>query len=401
MSLTTGEVQRGRRRKKILSFPWLLGLSACLFALPVRAQTAATGGMLSFPLNFAEKESSLSTTLEVGKQEVRFRKEPDFGKDRILRRALKVGPGKDDFIGFAVNLTRRNLYLDLNQNLDLTDDPQGVFQAQEGGLPIFFRNIRLNLHKNGIDRSYVLNPLYFYAESSYYMAIESSYRGEIELHGEKWRLEVQDNLDGEINLQDQFSITRAASSGEAGGGAPTYSGMQVPVNLFLGGHQYRLSFGFGAESDVSQLMAGFTEISSPLGELVLDGQFVQRLVLQGNGLVILDSPTQPLPVPADKYRVQAIYLQSPPSTMVFAARDVSRFPEFSVTAGASYHLRAGGPLESRVAVASRGNSLGLNYVLTGVAGESYTASNPGRKNPPKFSIYQGDRQLAAGNFEYG
>jgi hypothetical protein len=103
-----------------------LGLGALFFHPPLRAQTATAGATLSFPLTFTEKGSSLSTVINLGGQEVKFRKEPDFGKDRIVRRALKVGPDKDDFIGIAADLTTHTLYLDLNQNLDLTDDPQGV-----------------------------------------------------------------------------------------------------------------------------------------------------------------------------------------------------------------------------------------------------------------------------------
>ena len=65
---------------------------------------------------------------------MKFRKEPDFGKDKVVRSALRIGPGKNDFMGFAVNLTRRSLYLDLNQNLDLTDDPDGIRREREGGI---------------------------------------------------------------------------------------------------------------------------------------------------------------------------------------------------------------------------------------------------------------------------
>jgi hypothetical protein len=403
MALTTLKDGLSHQRKSALTILLLLGLGALFFHPPLRAQTATTGATLSFPLTFTEKGSSLSTVINLGGQEVKFRKEPDFGKDRILRRALKVGPDKDDFIGIAADLTTRTLYLDLNQNLDLTDDPQGVYQGDKSSSSVLtlFRNVRLDLHKNGVDRSYLLDPFHFYGGGADYLAISSAYQGEIELDGRKWRLEVQDNLDGEINRRDRFSITRAASSHQAGGGAPTYSGMPVPISLFVDGHEYRLSFAFGTGPDVPPMTADLTEIRPPLGELVLDGRFIRRLVLEGAGLVVLDSPTRSVLLPVDRYRVRSVYIQPAPGRPVLAASDSAQIAGLSVTPGAPCHLKVGGPLESIVTTTARGNVLQLDYVLKGVGGEQYSLGNTDRVNPPKFAIYQGNHQLASGSFSFG
>jgi hypothetical protein len=233
------------------------------------------------------------------------------------------------------------------------------------------------------------------------LAISSGYQGEIELDGRKWRLEIQDNLDGEINRQDRFSITRAASSGEAGGGAAAYSGMPVPVDLFLDGHEYQLSFAFGTGPDVPTMTADFTETRPPLGELILEGQFIRRLVLEGAGLVILDSPTRSVLLPVDRYRVRSIYIQPAPGRPLLAASDGIRIAELSVTAGAPCHLKVGGPVESTVTAAARGNMLRLDYALKGAGGEQYSLGNTDRRNPPRFAIYQGNHQLASGVFSFG
>ena len=408
MTATTKKVWLGRLQRKsnlllCLNLPsvFLLGLGICLFQFPVSAQTATTGATLSFPLKYVEMgASSLSSIIIPGKQEVKFRKEPDFGKDKVLRRALKIGSGKDDYIGFAVNLTSRTLYLDLNQNLDLTDDPQGIHKGQGGGGMALFRNVRLNLHKNGVDRSYLLDPFYFYGRDSCYIAIRSSYRGEIELTGRKWKLAVQDNLDGDINPQDRFSITPVAGNAEANRDLPAYSAMPAAKSLFLGGHQYQLSFVFGTGPESSPLTANFKEITSDLGELVLDGQFIRRLVLEGAALVILDPPTRPIRLPVDKYRIQAIYLQSAPGKPMISG-NASTIPQFSVITGTPYHLKIGWPLESSVKAAASGNKLQLSYFLKGAGGEQYSLSDSNRSRPPRFAIYKGNRQLAAGNFEFG
>jgi hypothetical protein len=382
-------------RSQLLAILQLLGV--CLWGLPLLAQTATTGASHSFLLHYAEKNVSLSSVINAGKQEVKFRKEPAFGKDQVLRRALQIGPNKNDFIGFAVDLTRRTLYLDLNQNLDLTDDPDGVYQGQGGRAYASFANVRLNLRKNGVVRSYLLDPFYFYGRGDAgYIAVKSSYQGEIELYGQKYWVEVQDNLDGVVNRQDQFSIAVSAEAGRAG-----YRPMPVATKLFLSGHQYQLNFTFEAGPGVSPLIANVTEISSPLGELVIDGQFIRRLVLEGDaGLAILDSPTQPIFLPVGKYFVQAVYLQSALSKPALTS-NVSRMPQFSVTAGTPYHLRVGGPLESSVTATASGNFLKLSYVLKGVGDEQYSVSNQNSGKPPGIAIYQGDRQLAAGNFQFG
>lgn len=379
---------------------WLLVPSLCLLCAPACAQTAAAGTPLSFPLRFVEKSSSLSLSAEPGKQEVKFVKEPDFGKDKILRNAFQVGPGKGDFLGFAVDFTRRTLYLDLNQNLDLTDDPQGVFQGEKSASPdtASFKNVRIRVQKNGIDRVYLLGSFYYFSDNSGYADIKSSYIGEVELYGRKWRLEVMDNLDGKIDDQDQFTIVLAAGGDDAKT-PPPYAGMKVPQNLFLDSHQYELKFAYDPAPDTSPLTVHITEISAPVGNLILDGQFIRRLVLKGKGLVILDSPAQANTVPVDKYQIQSVYLQAAGDPML--STNASAIPSFSITAGAPVPLKIGGPVTSSVKAVSRGSTLQLNYLLKGAGGELYTAVKPDPKKPPKVVIYQGDRQLGTGNFEFG
>ena len=217
------------------------------FGLPqvsVHAQANAKGTTLSFPFKYREN-GPLTTRIMLGRQEVKFRKEPDFGKnDRIVRQALKVGPDENDFVGFAANLTSHTLYLDLNQNLDLTDDPRGIYRSEitRGTLgPYgFFRGVRLNLSQGGISRPYLLEPFYVLGEDTSYIYIRSYHEGEIELYGQKWRFLVQDNLDGQFDAQDNFLIMPAARGSQSKG--TPYRPMPIPKNLFMGGHQFQLGF---------------------------------------------------------------------------------------------------------------------------------------------------------------
>ena len=57
-----------------------------------------------------------------------FKKEPVFSGGKVIRGMLQLGGGTSDEMGFAWDRTAGKLYLDLNRNLDLTDDPgRGVF----------------------------------------------------------------------------------------------------------------------------------------------------------------------------------------------------------------------------------------------------------------------------------
>ena len=115
MSFNRKRVRFGAASSKGLLMPFvsrqmvLLTLGAGLICAPIRAQTVPANAVLSFPLTFDAKGTPFS--IAVGRQEVKFRKEPDFGKDKVVRRALSVGPDKSDFIGFAADLTRKTLYL--------------------------------------------------------------------------------------------------------------------------------------------------------------------------------------------------------------------------------------------------------------------------------------------------
>jgi hypothetical protein len=63
-------------------------------------------------------------------------------------------------------------------------------------------------------------------------------------------------------------------------------------------------------------------------------------------------------------------------------------------------LLAGGPLTNSVDVMRRGKYLALNYRLTGVGG-GYQLVNQDRSHPPEFTVYQGDRKIGSGKFEFG
>ena len=63
--------------------------------------------------------------------------------------------------------------------------------------------------------------------------------------------------------------------------------------------------------------------------------------------------------------------------------------------------KAGGPLTNRVSVTRRGRLLVFNYQLAGAEGATYRLGRQDRSRPPEFAVYQGEKEIATGKFEFG
>ena len=74
-----------------------------------------------------------------------FLKEPELSQRHVFRRVLQFGKDTNNAIALIWDQPKRKLYLDLNRNLDLTDDPAGVFVSTNKGLTQLFTNVTLPL----------------------------------------------------------------------------------------------------------------------------------------------------------------------------------------------------------------------------------------------------------------
>jgi hypothetical protein len=137
---------------------------------------------------------------------VKFEKEPDFGKRHIIRGSIPLGSNKKNNVGFAWDRTQKKLYVDLNRNKDLTDDPNGIFESKDSSSFQFFREIQLSLQKGALILPYTIEMrMYYYGRNTYCSAIiHSGYSADIELYGKRWRVQIVDNMNGNIAPGDQF-----------------------------------------------------------------------------------------------------------------------------------------------------------------------------------------------------
>ncbi len=361
-----------------------------------------------FRLPFKEKGFYLRVLVPLEGSEVTFKKEPDFGDHKIIRGAIPAAREEKDFLCFAWDVTKLKLYLDLNRNLDLTDDPSGVFQGQGKKYQQSFHNVRFKSINSQVPLLYQVT-LSFSDYRIYgiplrcLINVRSGWQGDIEFYGKKWQLRLADNLDGIIGPEDVLTLRPYKEGQEEPVDFSSYDRLDPPQRIFFDGHDYDLGFGFEPGAGGSQLVATFTESPSPLGALEMKGSHIRRLVLRGvkdsrSSLVLLDSPGNEVLIPARVYNRQRIFLDEGEIFRVLFAYSRN---EISVIQDKVTPLKLGVPLTHTVEMSRRGTELMLDYQLVGMGGERYINYGRNPRNRPTFAIYLGENKIGSGSFEYG
>ena len=385
-----------------------------------------------FRLQYKESGFWFHVRLDLESTEVVFKKEPDYAGREVVRSVLPIGQGRDDFIGFAWDRVGRRLYLDLNRNLDLTDDPSGAFESQNG----LFEGIRLEYTDGEVSIPYVIDVA-FYRPFGSFARIRSGWEGEIELNGKKMSLGIVDNMDGTVRSGPRVRepsgpgdiiaprpfdslILRARNGTDEPDTSEVLGDVElppigmparlldpdpfpIPQRLSFDGGSYDLAFAFEPGETQTELVATFTESDTPMGKLKIDGQFIKRLILwervsRGLSLVVLDSPDTSVLVPVGEHFEQMVYLDSGGPRGLFRAQ---RYASVFITEDEPTTLTIGGPLKHDFRVYRRGNALQFAHTLRGTGGITYTASEPDLEEAPVFVIYKDGQEIASGAFEYG
>jgi len=142
------------------------------------------------------------------------------------------------------------------------------------------------------------------------------------------------------------------------------------------------------------------EAADETGRLRIEGRFVTHLLLTRAGgsweQVSIDREGMAR-LPAGSYVLRTVQLQDPNS----AAGWWGWMPQerrVVVTQGGLTTLRVGGPLRQKLSAQRNGRAIVLSHELIGIGGERYR-SNSGRG--PTFTVYDGNRRIGSGQFEYG
>jgi len=137
---------------------------------------------------------------------------------------------------------------------------------------------------------------------------------------------------------------------------------------------------------------------SVLGELKIEGECVERLILLGKdgNSKWFDKPGETIELPVGQYQLQESRLEEG-YVCVLGAGIENKW--ITIAENKLAVLKVGAPLKQTLEVKRRGKALVLDYRLIGIGGESY--NNNDRNKPPKLIIYNGDEEINSGRFEYG
>jgi len=401
--------------KAALVLAGLLGLASGA-ASSLRAQDAGAGAgmnsqsgqVVTAYLDYREVNYSfVNWNLSVSARPLAFKKEPAFTGGKVTRGTLRLGGGASNEVAFAWDRAAGKLYLDLNRNLDLTDDPAGVFSraSRSGDMYQTFTNIHLPFRTQAGERQ-ALVDLNFNAYAGLYCsaALRSFWQGKVILQSEEYQLgllagsfEQGQSLES-VNLLLRPWAERNNSFSIYGG---SLEAVPFSQKLFVGNHAYQLQCTNEVQGDTAKVRVQFTEQQPGLGELKIAGEFVRRVALQGGPyLVVLDKPEPVVKVPVGSYGPVKVWLKKGGVEATLDARTEAAAGRITVNDKRPAVLTVGGPLTNSVSISRRGKNLALNYQLVG-AGGAYQLVNQDRSHPPEFTVYQGDKKVASGKFEFG
>ena len=376
--------------------------------LSALACSAALGGALLGAAEQSPASAGVTARLEFREQtegaeglwlsadstrEVAFRKEPQYARGPVRRGILSVGPEPGDVIGFAWEPRARTLHLDLDRDLDLTNDPGGAIR----GHPLYgegqaleaqqFSGIRLELERDGIARSYFLSATLFDHTDGSNFSVRSGWAGTVRLGDQEHRIELQDNLDGAIGSGDRLWV---GSDPGSPGGHTFYH----PRCLLLGGDPYRVRAQFEPEGRVGAVALTLERAETAIGTLDLAGSGFEELVLEGACAAVLRPPQEQVRLPEGTYIAREVRSEFGLSAVMFGG-PVS----FDIRPGETTRLAIGDPLRPAVETQARGRTLVLDCQLLGQGGEQYSGRELG--HAPELEIRSSDRVLLRDSFEFG
>ena len=334
-----------------------------------------------------------------------------------MRGTLKFGDRSDHFIAFILDASRGKLYLDLNRNQDLTDDPSGVYSCQprfSSGSSYCFNNVRLafktaaGVHPALLDLCFIAfgknNQPSVFADRHYL------WEGKLACEGQFWQVGLVDSLQGQIGTAEgAILLLRPWSARNHGhpGQAGSLDLIGLPRNLFFADRAFRLDSAYIQQDSRPQYRLDFQPQPTELGRLRLTGQFIQRLVLARQSApplaVILDTPGPVAMLPVGSYTNGRVRLKH---GEVEASRLADRFGRAPtvpcapvIKSAGEAVLTIGGPLTNTVQVRRRGNFLVLDYRLLGAGGEVFEARGP--HTDPAFAVYRAGKKVYSARFEPG
>jgi hypothetical protein len=405
--VTTGRDTTNRLSS--LALVWVLGaLALCLAAAQ---DTASNGGLPAVPHEIVLQPQVVPYALEsvywsLDKTNTPFLKEPELSNRGVFRSVLRFGKqDTNNALGLIWDQPKSRLYLDLNRNLDLTDDPAGVFNSTNKGPEQRFTNATVLL-KTAAGLHQAILGLRLWSDGaggSLHAQLDSRsmWQAKVGLPGEEWQVAALDDpLSPEGPAFARFLLLRpwAARTNHVYLRSPTTGILRFPDRLFWLGQAFHLERRFETQGGTSVCKLELTPQQPLLTEVKLSGESLQYAVLHAtNGYtVVLSGPPGTLKVPQGSYTVSAAWLSK-------GAANAYRLADkpLLINATAPTNVVLGGPLTNSVNLLRQGRKLLMNYRLIGADGGSYRLVQEGSGPPPQFMVYHGGKKVQSGTFEFG
>ena len=405
---------------RLRAFRSLLVLSALALRSGQAAETAVPVGVApNLPREVELRRETVPYEVEgvywlLDRTNTPFLKEPGLSKVRVFRSVLQFGKDTNNAFALIWDKPKGKLYLDLNQNRDLTDDPAGVFSPTNTASKAFtcFENVTLPM-RGATSRFPALVDLYMMLEETnrlrVWLDLHSLWQAKVGPPGEEWQMAAVDDLfnpAGPAAAQflllrpwaaraDEVLRTNAASGQDLGSGV-----IPFPDHLFWLGQAFHLERHFVSEGESPVCKVGLAPEQPPLVDLKVSGKSLYYAVLRDtNGYtVVLREPRGTVKVPQGIYTVSAVWVKAGATT----ARRFGGQP-LVVNATVATSLVLGGPLTNSVVLNRNGRRLDIDYRLGGADGGAYYLAGQDRNHfrPVQFAVYYGGKKLLSGRFAFG
>ena len=339
---------------------------------------------------------------------VTFKKEPDFGTHAVLRSALRLGPDTNSSLPFAWDQTAGRIHFDLNRNLDLTDDPAGVFTASRTGVPATFTNVLLMLPTPAGAHPLALDlRLYGYHFDGRLRAalidvrLRSFWQGKLEWRGRSWQVGLIEKVSptnrfGEPDALLLRSWEARSEAIDLVQGSPDL--VDFPHRLFWRGQAFQVESAWDGDGSSARYRLEFKEQPAALSELRIAGAFVNRVILDDPSgyTAVLDAPGSTARIPPGTYRVSEVWVKAGTNQAVAASTRQIKVDEKSAAA-----LTTGGPLTNSVSLSRSRRVLVAAYRIVGADGEVFRRVPMDLSQPPEITIHHGGKLLDSGRFRFG
>ena len=366
-------------------------------------------------------QMSLRPSERLSEEPVYFSKRPLYGEINLgdsedARYVLVIDESKGTRAGYDT------LYIDANNNEDLTDDEKVVAKSAGNSQMTEFPQVELTLEYGDSNYPYYLTPrVYSFGDTQVNWTSAGYCEGEITFGDKTYRVALfDDTCNGVFN--DAYAPRRGAPmSGTIYARGDT---LVVDVNGDgeFGKHIYDtpemyhvgkyVSFGdkcYELEIDPSGRKITVRESESPCGYVTTDQDGYSVELLSDDGGLKLAGNARTLKVPAGEYRVAGCSFEVEDDDGIswkMIGRGDWRQDAVSVNPDEKAAVAFGAPLTASITAARSGDSFRFSLEIKGQGGETYSAGeiqrDGSRLPPPKFEVRNGEGEIvASADFAFG